>query len=243
MLSIIYRTQRKCSYVYGTKRRKSPADGATQAGVVNEKQELRNDFPVAFFLDPVLSNCRTPQSSLQNGLAIPQKIGEILGDGGARKAIATEYFKTADRWMPIVSRIRLYGALINSPQDTDPTIVSILLAMKLLLSAPGEPNVCSELYAITKEWQLRLEMTGHLTVYTIQSEILVALYEIGHAIFPGAFTTIATTARHAIVLGIDGTLPMQGEAWVEQEERNRTWWAVLILDRYVSKLCLWFRES
>jgi hypothetical protein len=74
-------------------------------------------------------------------------------------------------------------------------------------------------------------MAGYLTIYTIQSAILTAMYEIGHAIFPCAFTTISTCARYATALGINEPLPIQGKGWIKQEERNRIWWAILILDR------------
>lgn len=81
-----------------------------------------------------------------------------------------------------------------------------------------------------------MEIAGHLSIYTLQSAILTAMYEMGHAIFPGAFTTIATCARYATALGINEPLPLpiQGKAWIEQEERNRIWWAILILDRSIN---------
>jgi hypothetical protein len=154
-----------------------------------------------------------------------------LGDIHSKKALAAEYFKTANRWMPIISRIRFYVLLTNPLQYADPSVTSILLGMKLILSYPEEANFCSEIYTAAKEFQLRMEMAGHLNIYTVQSAILIAMYEMGHAIFPGAFTTISTCARYAIALGINETLPIQCKAWVEQEERNRTWWAILILDR------------
>jgi hypothetical protein len=121
--------------------------------------------------------------------------------------------------------------LLNPSQSIDHGVTSILLAMKLALSCPEAANVCSEIYGVVKEFQLRIEMAGHVSVYTIHSAILTAMYEMGHAIFPGAFTTISTCAHHATALGINEALPVQGRAWMEQEERNRTWWAVVILDR------------
>lgn len=154
-----------------------------------------------------------------------------MGDVYTQKALVAEYFKIANRWMPIISEIRFYGLLMNPLRYADPGVTSILLGMKLVLSCPEEANLCSEIYVVAKEFLLRMEMAGHLSIYTLQSAILIAMYEMGHAIFPGAFTTISTCARYAIALGINGTSAVQGKAWVEQEERNRTWWAILILDR------------
>jgi hypothetical protein len=76
-----------------------------------------------------------------------------------------------------------------------------------------------------------MEIAGYLNIYTVQSAILISLYEIGHAIFPSAFISVATCARNAIAVGINETLPIRGNSWAEQEERNRAWWAILILDR------------
>jgi hypothetical protein len=198
---------------------------------VSNKQALRNEFPVAFFLDPALFNCCAPVTTPRCQLPIPPKVEAILGDNDSRKALAAEYFKTAHRWLPIISQIRFYGSLLNPSQSIDHGVTSLLLAMKLALSCPEAANVCSEIYGVVKEFQLRIEMAGHISVYTIHSAILTAMYEMGHAIFPGAFTTISTCARHATALGINEALPVQGKAWMEQEERNRTWWAIVILDR------------
>jgi Fungal specific transcription factor domain len=186
---------------------------------------------VALFLDPVLFDCYAPQITPGCQLPIPPQVEACLGDHDSKKVLAAEYFKTAHRWMPIISRIRFYGSLINSLQYTDHGVTSILLAMKLVLSCPQDANLCSEIYSVLKEFQLRMEMAGYLSIYTVQSAILIAMYEMGHAIFPGAFTTISTCARYATALGINEPLQIQGKAWIEQEERNRIWWAILILDR------------
>jgi len=160
----------------------------------------------------------------------PPQVEEILGDIHGKTKLAGEYFKTANRWMPIISKIRLYESLANASRHNDNGVTSILLGIKLILSWPGE-TASSKIYAVAKEFLLHMEMAGCISIYTIQAEILIAMYEMGHAILPGAFTTISTCARHAIALGINGTLNIQKNTWVEQEERNRTWWAIIILDR------------
>lgn len=186
---------------------------------------------MALFLDPALFNCCAPLATPRYQLSIPPEVEDVLGDKQSRKALAEKYFITANRWLPIISRIRFFGSLTNPLQYTDPDVISILLAMKLVLSYPEEANLCSEIYTIAKEFQLRMEMAGYLSISIVQSAILTAMYEMGHAIFPGAFTTISTCARYAAALGINGTLPIRGKTWLEQEERNRTWWAIVVLDR------------
>lgn len=195
------------------------------------KDVLRNNFPVSFFLDPKLHQACAPRSATPCHLPVPSDVKRALGSLEDQKAMAEEYFNTAHRWMPIIFRPRFYGSLSDPTLLSECSFIFILLSMKLILSVPDEMDQRSDLYVLIKEWQLRIEMAGILNVYVLQSIILTALYEMGHAIFPGAFTTISTAARCAIALGITETTPVKGQAWIEQEERNRTWWAVIILDR------------
>jgi hypothetical protein len=186
---------------------------------------------VTFFLDQALFHCCAPLATPHCHIPIPPRVEHVLGNVDSQKAMAAEYFRTAHHWMSMVSRVRFYGSLMNPMREADPSLIALLLGMKLILSCPEEADERSEIYTLTKEFQLRMEMAGCLSIYVLQSTILTALYEMGHAIFPGAFTTVSTSARYAIALGINGTLPVQGKAWFEQEERNRTWWAIIILDR------------
>jgi hypothetical protein len=103
--------------------------------------------------------------------------------------------------------------------------------MKLALTWSDNVDPCVGLYTLAKEFHLRMELAGCLSTHTLQSAVLLVLYKIGHAIFPAAFNSVATCARNAVCLGINETLPVAGKTWMEQEERNRTWWAILILDR------------
>lgn len=133
--------------------------------------------------------------------------------------------------MPIFSRMRFYGSLMSSLQGTDPDVILALLGMKLILSTPDRSGTPSELYIHMKQLQMMMEMAGCLAMPMIQAGILVALYEMGHAIYPAAFCSISTCARYGTAMGIHHTVFAQGKGWIEQEERNRLWWAILILDR------------
>jgi hypothetical protein len=65
---------------------------------------------------------------------------------------------------------------------------------------------------------------------------LIAIYELGQAIYPAAFLSIGACARYAGALGIDkndGLLLGQQLSFCEIEERRRIWWGILVLDRFV----------
>jgi len=59
-------------------------------------------------------------------------------------------------------------------------------------------------------------------------------FEFGHAIFPSAAVSIETCVRYGCALGInwDAKFPAKSPfSWVDGDEQNRVWWAVVILDR------------
>lgn len=63
----------------------------------------------------------------------------------------------------------------------------------------------------------------------------MCVYELGHGIYPSAYLSVGACARYGAALGYEECGyedPGEGRGeWVEAEERNRTCWAILILDR------------
>jgi hypothetical protein len=67
--------------------------------------------------------------------------------------------------------------------------------------------------------------------------LLVAAYELGHGIYPAAYMTVGTCIRYGTALGLDRSL--EGGSGhpqndLEAEEQRRSWWTVLLLDKYLS---------
>lgn len=73
-----------------------------------------------------------------------------------------------------------------------------------------------------------------LALPTLQAAINIAIYEIGHAIYPAAYMSVCACVQYALAIGlgwhtrsyVDGKL-----SWLEVEERRRVWWAIIILER------------
>lgn len=68
--------------------------------------------------------------------------------------------------------------------------------------------------------------------------MLLSLYELGHAIYPTAYLTLAQATRMGTLMGLQSKtktsrLFTPANSWTLREEQRRTWWAILILDRYV----------
>jgi len=108
--------------------------------------------------------------------------------------------------------------------------------MRWRLSDPVE-RPQNAAYIAAKRFFLELELVGVVSIQVLQAGILLALYEIGHAIYPSAFVSVAMCARYTQGLGIDWKSKAhkrEAFSWVEAEERNRVRWAVVLLDRLVS---------
>jgi len=92
----------------------------------------------------------------------------------------------------------------------------------------------SSLYVLVKTGVNQLEMLRCLSIETIQSMLLIVLYEVGHGIYPAASISMATCARAARNLGLH---KIRSQPLSEREneigEERRTWWAIHNLDRYV----------
>lgn len=174
------------------------------------------------------------------GVQIPQsrvpmssRIMEYLEDIPLFETLVTRYFKTVHHWIPIISRTRLHNLLSNQPlHQQEPDSILLLLSIKLILSIPDQNQGASEVYTITKQFFLMVESAGCLTLQIVQAGILIALYELGHGIYPAVFSTIATCARYGTALRID-ELNAADLTSAGREEKVRVWWGVIVVDQYV----------
>jgi len=138
----------------------------------------------------------------------------------------------------MISKKRFYHNLLNPLAQPRADVSLLLLCMRLITWSPSEnPNVKEPQtsgYFMAKRFLLEIETAGILTLQALQGCILLTIYEIGHAIYPAAYISIGICVRLATALGIHGkVMPHVSDisAWVEQEERRRVWWSVVILDR------------
>lgn len=139
--------------------------------------------------------------------------------------------------MPFISKKRFYDLHLQPSFRSRPDVVLLLLALKLITTFPpaGSHSPRTALYNSTKHFYLVVEQS--FSILVLQAGVLVALYELGHGIYPAAFLSIGACARYAHVLGISvsHTVPTRRVlTLVEVEERRRVWWAIVILDRFVA---------
>jgi hypothetical protein len=194
-------------------------------------------FPSIFFLDAELfqqGKVTIPKAAL----AVPADVLDILGDAAEVQRVVAVYFDTIHIWFPIVSKMRLQQTMMNPLMEHGADLTLLFLCMKLITTRPppGIESPQTPLYACAKGFLNLAESGGLVGLQVLQAAILIALYEIGHSIYPAAYLSVGHCARLGYALGVhnaDAKVPMlsRPSTWTESEERRRVWWAVLILDR------------
>jgi Fungal specific transcription factor domain len=193
------------------------------------------DFTTMLFLDPsLLQHGQIELSTV--AVPAPTHILALLGDMIEIRAAASKFFQHIHLWMPFISKKRFYDLHLQQSFQSRPDVVLLLLSLKLIVTLPptSPRNPRTPIYHVAKHFYLEVEGSSIFSLQVLQAGVLIALYELGHAIYPAAFLTVGGCARYAHALGINVSGTLKGKkvlTLVEVEERRRVWWAIIILDR------------
>lgn len=215
---------------------------ASSASLNNlEEDEQSNDcVPSAFFLDAIAFDFGKYQIRPHN-LQLPQVFEDVCPTSTIVRNILKQYYTLYDSWLPMISKQLLFQNLSVPLEDTNSDVALLYLCMRLIVErlpqALRSPQ--TSFYFSVKEYFFLIESAGLLSIRTLQAGILLALYELGHAIFPAAYLTIGRCAKIGQAMNIHNTagtpqMISPPVIWTDLEERRRVWWAILILDRYVA---------
>jgi hypothetical protein len=94
----------------------------------------------------------------------------------------------------------------------------------------------TNIYSAAKQCCFCAEAGGFVSLRLVQSLVLLAVYELGNAIYPAAYLTIGRASRLSSMIGMHSRknarqLFVDPDTWSLREEQRRTWWAVFVLDR------------
>lgn len=214
-----------------------------QVSVLSTEKEKEKPYQASFscpnssfiaerFLDPVVFS--RAQLSVDNvDVAVTDEISELVGGILDIQAVSDRFFKSVYMWMPIISKPRFSSTLLSRLTYKKAELYLLVLSMKLCSTRATLLNTA--LYETVKLFHFKLQSSGVLSILVLQAAVLIGLYELGQAIYPAAFLSIGSCARYAVALGIDKSIlspSTPNSQWIEEEERRRVWWAILVLDRY-----------
>ena len=162
----------------------------------------------------------------------------MLGDIDGLRKITTRFFTTTHMWFPILSRKRFEIMLNDAGFEPLPDVAILFSAMNLLTDegSNSRNSTRTNSYWDVKNFAVALEANAVMTPQLLQANVLVALYEIGHAIYPAAYLSVGKCVTLGKALGLDNRkdapqMLRRFGAWAELEEVRRLWWAILLLDR------------
>ncbi|KAL4874321.1 hypothetical protein BJY04DRAFT_225143 [Aspergillus karnatakaensis] len=196
-----------------------------------------SSFPANFFLDSE-SHQQLSESNRTSTTVSPKGL-EFLDTPEDCFVICNEYFASIQPWLPFMSEKRLARRLDNGRPETDLGLALRLTCMKLSSMSPStwEEALSFPLYHKAKALLSLAETACLVCLDLVQAALLIAVYEIGHGIQPAAYLSISHAARLGIVLGLHDRehapqLFKPPDTWTLREEERRTWWAIIILDRF-----------
>jgi hypothetical protein len=202
-----------------------------------EPRSSSSTFPASFFLDVDLFLHQRIKLS-KPCLTVSEHILKVIGDELEIQATLGAYFFSTASWMGMISKKRLYDQTPAPSISMDADVALLVLSMKLvnerIPDEVKEPRTF--LYFTVKDFYRMVESSSLATIRLLQSNILIALYETGHSIYPEAYLTVGQCGRVGQAVGLHDTaripqLALEPRNWDEMEERRRVWWGVFILDR------------
>ncbi|RFU26305.1 hypothetical protein B7463_g10029, partial [Scytalidium lignicola] len=203
---------------------------------MSENYDTPSPFPIAFFLDPEFLTL-IAHSALYSHRPAPLMVMEYIGSDVAD--LCQLYFLTIHQWFPFIIKKRLLQNLARFEHNHEADIALLLLCMKLLSTPPCTDTPGSREYFSARSLKASLDGAGMISLPLLQATTLLALYEISHGILPAGYLTVGLAARIGIMMGLHCSrnatqLLKLPDTLTLREEERRTWWTILILERYIN---------
>jgi hypothetical protein len=171
-------------------------------------------------------------------MVVTSYMRDVIGSDREIRKVAASFFKSVQQWLPVVSEVRLNERLNKLHSQPSAEVALLLLCMHLLLKTPcqeSDPTMQSQLYKSTKLTLALVQLAIGPSAKIAQSELVLSVYEYGHALSHAALQTIGSCFKTAYSLGWHMT-----RYWTDigrstnqaaTEEEKCTWWGILMLDR------------
>lgn len=177
---------------------------------------------------------------LQVGAVSMKVASKIYGPLENFDTVSIKYFASVHLWVPMLSRKRFYERLPVVWGQSHQDFILLICCMHLITNVPMVSDLettASSLYTMVKRLFALVESTGIVSVELVQCKLLIALFEMAHGLQSAAYISIGACSRMGIVLGIDKLQKQRilenDDSCIQREEKSRTWWAIVIADRFV----------
>jgi hypothetical protein len=155
--------------------------------------------------------------------------------------ISEQFFTGTHQRLSAVSKLKFKQNLQSLNVDPQADFMTLCLSILLIEHMPTEKdaNMQSALYFEVKSLLTMLEAAGELSLDLVNCRVLLTFYEMGHGLHRAAYISIAACARAARLLGLHKKKWCRPGAISDRltaEEEKRTWWAIVLMDRFIS-LC------
>jgi hypothetical protein len=213
-----------------------PSGDTSRAVSLSELSPQKIPFPSVYFLDhDIFEKSRIEITNSSPPFSL-QLMG-LLGSSSKIRGITSRYFDQIHPFMPIISKKQFYERHLSPLATPKADVLLLCLCMKIFTWEPSETTTDLKTpdYLTAKHFVTEIEAAGIFTLQVLQASVLIAIYELGHGIYPSLNLTISSCATRAIALDLENELTEHTSSrftWVEQEERRRVWWAVIILERF-----------
>lgn len=170
---------------------------------------------------------------LVNRVLVSKDLQEFVADAKNGDYL-TQFLQTVNYWMPIIP-VQYVQSNLSQPVNLMTNEETILLACIKLLTHhhPGD-HQSNRYYLAVKTSVVAFEVNDQLSVHLLQAQILVLIYEYGHAIYPSGYITLGVCSRYLSALGIKGPKsPEASTEWKEFEAQRRLWWSIYVIERFV----------
>lgn len=193
---------------------------------------VRNVCTAAAFLGYPYIRGTIPQDPV-NRVLISRDLQEFVTDGKNGDYLA-QFLQTVNCWMPVIPVQYVQNNLSQPVNLLTNDEILLLACIKLLIyHVPGDRQ-SNRYYLAVKTSAVAFEVNGQLSIHLLQAQVLMLIYETGHAIYPSGYLTLGVCSRYLTALGIHGPkLPKASTDCIDIEIYRRLWWSIYVIERFV----------
>ncbi|KAJ9265151.1 transcriptional regulator family: Fungal Specific TF [Paecilomyces variotii] len=182
--------------------------------------------------------------SCQMNCLLLNSMGQILQENlSTEKQVLEKYLQTVHQWLPIVPSADVLRAVDSEEHDELNTGCALLILSMFLVTEKQSHTASAvwnteRVYRTCKNQFVTFLSSGETSLYAVQAGVLITLFEYTQDLIDDAYTTLGICARTAHMQGFHqlrpSSLSTQKDVAVQIGAQHKTWWAIVMLERYIN---------